>query len=101
MKTLGFVTWRLCKIRRKLLAEILLAAALLRIQRSLSARLGGQTESSNYLPAAFATGRGADSGGSGIDHSAEPQVCHLIESVSFYNQELVRRARGLDAILHR
>jgi hypothetical protein len=49
-----------------------LAAALLRIRRSLSARLGGQTESSNYLLAAFAAGRGADSGGSGIDRSARP-----------------------------
>jgi hypothetical protein len=34
--------------------------------------LGGQTESSEYLQAAFATGRGADSGGSGIDRSAGP-----------------------------
>ena len=63
--------------------------------------MGGQAESPEYFPPEFAKVRSADSGGTGIDRSAGPWVRYLFGSVSFCNQQLVRRARGLGAILHR
>jgi hypothetical protein len=54
MKTLGFVTWRLCKIRRKLLAEILLAelycASKGLYQRDWAVKLKGQSTFRQHSP---------------------------------------------------